>query len=151
MANHHHDKGEVSLPVLQEELQFSKRVCDTGKGIRLHKTVSEEVWRVDDSVQQQTLDIQHVPMNTWISGTAPTNRYEGDTLIVPVLEEVLVVEKRLRLKEEIRITVQSHQHAMSERVALRKEQVSAERFDETTTEPEDRAAEHPFMTPPEPH
>jgi len=31
-------------------------------------------------------------------------RYEGDTMIIPILEEVLVVEKRLLLREEIRIT-----------------------------------------------
>jgi hypothetical protein len=34
----------------------------------------------------------------------PVQRQEGDTLILPVVEEVLVVEKRLMLREEIRIT-----------------------------------------------
>ncbi len=33
-----------------------------------------------------------------------SQRQEGDTLILPVVEEVLVVEKRLMLREEIRIT-----------------------------------------------
>jgi hypothetical protein len=34
----------------------------------------------------------------------PMQRQEGDTLVLPVVEEVLVVEKRLMLREEIRIT-----------------------------------------------
>lgn len=34
---------------------------------------------------------------------APEIRTEGDVTIVPVLEEVLVVEKRLVLKEELHI------------------------------------------------
>ena len=33
-----------------------------------------------------------------------SQRQEGDTLILPVMEEVLVVEKRMMLREEIRIT-----------------------------------------------
>jgi stress response protein YsnF len=35
---------------------------------------------------------------------APEPRQEGDTWIIPVIEEVLVVEKRLVVKEEIRLT-----------------------------------------------
>ncbi|MCM0044674.1 MAG: DUF2382 domain-containing protein, partial [Burkholderiaceae bacterium] len=52
------------------------------------------------------------------------------TLVVPVLEEVLVVEKRLRLKEEIRITARATVRHATEQVVLRSEQVSIERFDE---------------------
>ena len=132
MANHHRDdKGsqtEMRIPVVQEELQLGKRTVETGSGLRLNKTVSEEVWRVDDALTHQTLDIEHVPVNAWVMGDPPTQRYEGNTLVVPVLEEVLVVEKRLRLTEEIRITAKSHQQPVSERVVLRKEHVSSERF-----------------------
>jgi stress response protein YsnF len=35
--------------------------------------------------------------------TAPEIRTEGDVTILPVVEEVLVVEKRLVLKEELHI------------------------------------------------
>lgn len=140
MANHHFSEPPNSLPVVQEELHVGKRVVETGRGVRLHKTVSEEVWRVDDLLREQTLDIEHVPVNTWIEGDAPGNRYEGNTLVIPVLEEVLVVEKRLRLKEEIRITARSHETPVSERVVLRREQVNTERFDE-------RAAAQPPPTP----
>src|SRR5690606_37384862 len=36
--------------------------------------------------------------------TPPQIREEGDTLIVPVVEEVLVVTKRYRILEEVRVT-----------------------------------------------
>lgn len=145
----------MRIPVLQEELVLDRRKVETGKGIRLNKTVSEEVWRVDDTLQQQTLDIQHIPVNAWVVGDAPTQRYEGATLVVPVLEEVLVVEKRLRLKEEIHITAKSQRQPVSERVVLRKEQVSVERFDDSAAA-DDHPNDHPetarpFMTPPESH
>jgi stress response protein YsnF len=49
----------------------------------------------------------------------PAVREEGDTIVVPIVEEVLVVERRLMLKEEVRIrrvrSTQRHQ----ERVTLR--------------------------------
>jgi stress response protein YsnF len=147
MANHPH--SEVRHPVLQEALQLSKRTKDTGKGVRLHKTVSEELWRIDDTLLQQTLDIEHVPVNAWVVGDPPVQHYEGQTLVVPVLEEVLVVEKRLRLKEEIRVTAKSSQQPVSERVVLRKENLSIEQFDDSDTAEEDPATARPFMTPPE--
>ena len=150
MANHHHNENEVRIPVVQEELQLGKRTTETGKGVRLNKTVSEEIWRIDEILQQQNLDIEHVPINVWVSGDPPSNRYEGKTLVMPVLEEVLVVEKRLRLKEEIRITAKFVQQPVSERVVLRKEQVNVERFDDSETAQTDTTAVRPFMTPPEP-
>jgi len=114
MANQHHDEGKVRIPVMQEALHIGKRTVETGRGVQLNKTVSEEVWRIDDTLKQQTLDIQHIPVNAWVVGDAPTRHYDGATLVVPVLEEVLVVEKRLRLKEEIRITAKTHQQSVSE-------------------------------------
>ncbi len=130
MADKQEVHGEVRIPVVQEELQVGKRVVDTGRGVRVHKHVTEEVLRIDEALARQGLDIEHVPVNAWVEGPAPVQRQEGNTLVVPVLEEVLIVEKRLRLKEEIRITAKSSVHHASERVVLRSEQVSVERFDE---------------------
>ena len=119
--------------MIQESLQIGRRVVDTGRGVRLRKTVSEESIRIDESLQSQELLIEHVPVNAWIEGAPPAQRQEGATLIVPVFEEVLVVEKRLRLKEEIRITAKSTMHPVSEHVVLRDEHLAVEPFDETAT------------------
>ena len=122
----------LSIPVVQEELHLGKRIVETGRGVRLHKTVSEEALRIDEMLTQQNLEIEHVPRGEWIeSGTLPANRYEGATLVVPVLEEVLVVEKRWRLNEEIRITAKSQQRPVTQHVVLRKENIAIERFDES--------------------
>jgi stress response protein YsnF len=122
----------LRIPVIQEELHLGKRIVETGRGVRLHKTVSEEALRIDEMLTQQDLQIEHVPRGEWIeSGTLPVNRYEGATLVVPVLEEVLVVEKRWRLNEEIRITAKSQQRPVSQRVVLRKENIAIERFDQS--------------------
>lgn len=121
----------LRIPVIQESLQIGRRVVETGRGVRLRKTVSEEALRIDESLQRQELQIEHVPVNAWVEGAPPQQRQEGATLIVPVLEEVLVVEKRLRLKEEIRITAKSTMHPVSEQVVLHDEHLTVEPFDET--------------------
>ncbi len=124
------DTGKLRIPVTEEELRVGHRVTDTGRGIRVHKTVSEETLHVDEALQRQELQIEHVPVNVWVDGAPPVQRQEGDTLVIPVLEEVLVVQKRLRLTKEIRITARIHIDHVSEQVVLRKEHVAAERFDD---------------------
>ncbi len=118
------------LPVIQEEVQVGRRVVDTGRGVRLHKTVTEEALRIDETLLRQELDVERVPIDEWVDGALPERRQEGETLVIPVLEEVLVVQKRVRLKEEIRITARARQHPASEQVVLREERLSVERFDE---------------------
>jgi stress response protein YsnF len=58
--------------------------------------------------------------------TAPEPRYEGDTLIIPVVEEMLVTEKRLLLREEVRITRRQRTEQAEIRDVLRREIVDVE-------------------------
>jgi stress response protein YsnF len=77
------------------------------------------------------LDVERVPVGRFVDAAAlPAARHEGDTLIVPVFEEVLVVEKRMRLVEEVRISKRQHARPANQNVVLRSEQVSIEHFDD---------------------
>jgi hypothetical protein len=60
------------------------------------KATDAELFREGYSIERVQIDR--------IVAEPPVQRQEGDTLILPVVEEVLVVEKRLMLREEIRIT-----------------------------------------------
>jgi stress response protein YsnF len=123
-------RTETIIPVWQEELHVDTRTVDTGKGIRIHKTVTEEEVIVDPALMQEQLSVEHVTIGQWVEpGKQPEMRYEGDTLVVPVLEEVLVIEKKLRLKEELRITRRRQETRVPQSVVLRTEKVAVERFD----------------------
>lgn len=125
-------RQEIGIPVLQETVNIDKHAVDTGKGIRVSKTVSERMQLVDPPLLQDELVIEHVPVGQPVAaGRLPATRYEGDTLIVPILEEVLVVEKQVRLKEELRITRQRREVHAPQTVTLKSEQVTVERFDES--------------------
>lgn len=54
-------------------------------------------------VDHDEVEIEHRAVNEPVA-EAEEPWYDGDTLVVPVYEEVLVTEKHLYLKEEIRIT-----------------------------------------------
>ena len=62
-----------------------------------------------------------------MSGPAPQIRTEDEVTIIPVLEEVLVVEKRLMLKREIRIRKRATSETVEIPVTLRKQQAKVER------------------------
>jgi len=126
------DKQEpIVVPVYQEEAWVGKRLVETGHGVRIHKTVAEHPVRIDERLLRDAVEVNHVPVDRIVPlDQAPATRYEGDTLVVPILEEVLVVERRLRIKEELRITRTRREEHHAETILLKSEQVSVERFDE---------------------
>jgi stress response protein YsnF len=58
----------------------------------------------------------------------PRTRTEGNVTILPILEEVVVVEKRLRLKEEVRITKRVTNELTQTPITVRKQRVVIERL-----------------------
>lgn len=120
------------VPVAQEQARAGTRRVDTGRGVRIRKTVSEHTRQLDQALLRESVEVKRVPVDRVVAlADAPCTRQEGDTLIVPVLEEVLVVEKRVRIKEELHIIRSTHQQAWTGSVNLRAEQVAVERFDDS--------------------
>lgn len=114
------------IPVIVEELNIvGKRSVETGR-VRISKTVNEREEVVTVPVMHEEVQVERVPVNEFVN-TPPPVSYEGETMIVPVIEEVLVVEKRLRVKEELRITRHAVETEASQPVTLRSENVQVER------------------------
>ena len=82
---------------------------------------------MDEPLLREEVAIRHVPINKVWEGPPPAPRYEGETYILPLLEEVLVVEKRLVLKEELHISRAQRTVHAPQNVVLRSEDVSVER------------------------
>ena len=112
------------IPVLREELKVSKREVETGRVV-VHKTVSERDENVEMLLRQTDVSVERVPVGRTVT-EAPASRQEGDVLIIPVMEEVLVVEKRLVLKEELHIRKTTTERTTHEVVRLRTETVQIE-------------------------
>ena len=125
--------GTITVPVVQEEVHVGVQQVDTGHGVRIHKTVSEQVHRIEETLLREAVSVTRVPVDKIVPHSeAPQARQEGDTWIVPIMEEILVVEKRLRIKEEVHITRTAQAEPYSDTVVLRSENVSIERFEDST-------------------
>jgi uncharacterized protein (TIGR02271 family) len=128
---------EATLPLAAEELSVSKEVRETGRvRVRTH-TEEREAW-VDETLSGEHVEIETVRVEREVDA-APAVRQEGDTTIIPVVEEVLIVERRLILKEEIRVKRVSTATEHRERVQLRSQQAAIERNHENTSQ--DRGTE----------
>ena len=123
------DSRTIVVPLLAEDVSIVKQEVVTG-----HLTVStvshQHEHLVDELLTRESVEVERVPVGQ-IVDRAPQVREEGDTLIIPVMEEVLVVERRLILKEEVRVrrirTAERHQ----ERLQLRRQEAMITRHSDT--------------------
>lgn len=113
------------LPVLAETVHVDKEIVETGR-VLLHKTVHVESQTVDVPLQQEQVQVQRVAVNRYVD-EVPAVRYEGDTMIVPVVREELVVTKRLLLVEEVHVHKQVLTTHAPQTVELRREEIHYER------------------------
>jgi len=105
--------GEPQKVSLHEEiLEPVTRETELGQ-VRIHKRVETVPVQAEGEVSRDEISVERVPIDRQVE-TPPPVRQEGDTLIIPVVEEVLVVEKRLIVREEIRVT----RRRVSERVPV---------------------------------
>ena len=113
------------IPVITEEAELTKQTVETGK-VSIHKRVHSREELVDMETVHEQVEVERVPIGQVVDAP-PDLRQEGDTLIIPVLEEVLVVEKRLVLKEEVRVKRVRRVNRDPQTVTLRSEEIQVER------------------------
>ncbi|GGK85293.1 YsnF/AvaK domain-containing protein [Rufibacter glacialis] len=117
----------ITIPVIEERVHLEKKVVEKGS-VRLTKVISEQEVPVNIPLIQEEHDIQRVPVNQYVDSPPPPIRYEGDTMIIPIVQEVMVVEKRLMVVEELHITKNKVQTQNVQQVNLRKEEIRIERL-----------------------
>ena len=92
------------------------------------KQVLEDTQTVDETLLGEEVEIKRVKVDREVEAAEPI-RTEGDTTIIPLYEEVLVIEKRLVLAEELHVTKKQTERREEQRVTLRREEVSVERLE----------------------
>jgi uncharacterized protein (TIGR02271 family) len=128
------DVRETVIPLFEEELSVSKRVVPTGR-VQVTRVTHSHERLVDELLSREQVEVERVAIDKPIDGM-PSVREEGDSIIVPVVEEVLRIERLLILKEEVRIRRVKGTERYQERVTLRKQEAVVNRLsmDETTAE-----------------
>jgi len=92
----------LTVPLHEEVLEPHVRPVETGR-VRVHKRVETMPVELTVDAARDEVTIERVPVDRPVDAM-PEPRQEGDTLVIPVVEEVVVTETRLVVREEVRIT-----------------------------------------------
>lgn len=122
----------LRIPVTQEEAKVSVEPRIKSR-VRVSTRTHEIEDRIAATLESSDVRVKRVPINEFVDA-APEVRRDGDITIVPVVEEVLVVEKRLVLKEELHIQSIRAAETVEVPVVLRKQEATVERIDDPIQE-----------------
>ncbi|WP_407530890.1 YsnF/AvaK domain-containing protein [Methylobacterium oryzisoli] len=138
--------GETTLiPLAEETARIDKHAVETGR-VRVRTTTETVEQVLHETLRSDAVGVTRVPINRTLAEgeAAPLVRTEGEVTIIPVLEEILVVEKRLVLREELHLRHTTMGQDVEVPVALRRQRAVAERVspDGATTDipPEEKSS-----------
>ena len=112
--------AETVLPLRAEEITVSRRKVAIAT-VRVSTTTHTHEEAVEAALTHERFEVEHVPVGRFVEA-APAVREEGDVTIMPILEERLVIERRLFLKEEVHIRRVRITSRHVETVQLRRQQ-----------------------------
>lgn len=125
---------DLIVPVVHEDARLETRTVETGR-VHVRKTVEEREELLTRTLASDEVQVEHVAVGSLVDPNAvPCTREVDGVLIVPVLEEVLVVEKRLLLKEELHVRKHRREVHYSQPVVLKSERVVVEREGDSHSE-----------------
>lgn len=116
---------DLHIPIIQEEAHVTKRAVET-EHVRVQTSLAEKHVLVREDLRREQVEVTRIPVDREVA-EAPPIRTEGDLTIVPVLEERLVVEKRLFLVEELHLRRTVSNEAVELPATLRRTHVEVER------------------------
>jgi len=111
---------DLRIPLHVEEVSVSRREVKKAN-IQIALVTGTREQLIDEELTRVRGEVERVPIGRTIE-VAPPISHEGDITIIPVVEEIVVVERRLFLKEELRIRRVSTKERHQETVVLREQE-----------------------------
>ena len=128
--------GEVVIPLAEETVTVSKREVETG---RVQVALTTEIGTViaRETLRGHRVEVERVPVGRTLAEgeAAPVPHEEGDTLVIPIVEETAVVVKRLVVREEVRLRFVPTQRPFEQAVDVRRQRATVERAPPGTDPP----------------
>ena len=115
----------AAIPLVEERLSVAKRSVESGR-VRVRVRVEEREEMVTEQLARDDVQVERVPRNERLT-EMPHVRLEGSTTIIPVVEEVLVVEKALVLVEEIHVRRRTETETVEIPTTVRSERATVAR------------------------
>lgn len=118
----------VVIPLHAEEVSIGKKQVATGR-VKVSTVTHSREELVQQLLQSERVEVERVPMGQVVA-KVPEVRTEGDITIIPVVEETVVLQRQLVLKEEVRIRRIRETQNYQERVILRQQEAVITRVPE---------------------
>jgi uncharacterized protein (TIGR02271 family) len=131
------------LPIVEEVARIRRRRRVSGH-VQVAITTAVEDTAVQAVLHHRDAEVERVPIGREVSAPPPIRR-EGDTLVVPVLEERVELVRRLVLTEEIRFRFRTQEQPVSLPVRLRRQGVAVRRQPVPDTGAGDPIQERPLQ------
>ena len=117
-------EDHIVVPLVEEQLQVEKQWKEAGAAL-IKKSVETVTEEIPVELAHEEVEVQRVAVNRVLAeGESAAPRQEGDTLIIPVIEEEVVVLKRRVVREELRVTKQRLVRQETIRDTVRKERIN---------------------------
>ena len=115
----------LALQLHAEEISIERQRVETAR-VRLQVRTTSQDHLVDEALTHERVEVERVAIGRMVDA-APPDRQEGDTTVISIVEEVLVVERRLVLKEEVRLRRVRVSERHRETVSLRTQEATVDR------------------------
>jgi stress response protein YsnF len=117
----HEGEQQLNIPIVEEQVEVDTRIVELGH-VTVQKKVDEFLDERSVSLRHQQVEIERVPVDRIIDEIIEPY-LDGDVYVVPIIEEEIVVTRRLRLKEELRVQRTIGHHEESLQTPFRRERV----------------------------
>jgi uncharacterized protein (TIGR02271 family) len=109
---------ETVIPLFEEEFAVSKRVIPKSR-VQVSRVTHRHEQLIDELLHHQQIVVERIPVDKPVD-VMPSIQDDGETIVVPIVEEVLRVERYLVLKEEVHVRRVRTTDRYQESVTLRK-------------------------------
>ena len=115
---------EAVLRLSAEEVSVARRAVQGRVQVHVHTVARQHA--VDEALTHERVEIERVAIGRPVDAIPP-DRQEGDTTVISVVEEVVVIHRQLVLREEVRMRRVRVTERHRETVSLRVQEAVVER------------------------
>jgi uncharacterized protein (TIGR02271 family) len=119
---------QIVIPLHEEEVSIAKKQVATGR-VKVSTVTHSREEQIEQLLARERVEVERVPMGQVVP-KIPEVRTEGDITIIPVVEETLVLQRQLVLKEEVRVRRIRETQNYRENVVLRQQEAVITRVPE---------------------
>jgi uncharacterized protein (TIGR02271 family) len=128
------NEKEIVIPVVAEEITIDMQRIARAR-IHARKRIETIEDSIDTSRVRYDFVVERIPVKRFVDEKLLPMRQESDVLVIPVVEEIMVTEKRLFLREEVRITKHRTTATVPHHITLRREIIDIKRIESDGSPP----------------